>query len=166
MAELLDRDVVDRVLAIDWFVNCGHVFVPSGDLKVVAIDSWKAAKRHIQSPEWEAATLGASNMLSTHLYWTDVKEYSRKWNGTAIAANDFFNVDVHPKLVGIARANKLSTPFYEDVKRTLRGAFLERCFQHLNPPISFFSELLRVLEAGHYPCGWTQVWPEGELVVL
>ena len=45
------------------------------------------------------------------------------------------------------------------------GALMENSYVSSGHSVFFFLELLRVYEAGHFPCGWIGDWPSEELTV-
>ena len=70
-------------------------------------------------------------------------------------------------MLPIAQAHKLTKVFLTTVQWCLLGALLEDAYKECNPPVRFFTDLLDIYEAGHFPCGWVEgKWAEGKLVVL
>jgi hypothetical protein len=52
------------------------------------------------------------------------------------------------------------------VQSDIHGAWMENAYIESGHSAFFFLELLRVFEAGHFPCGWEGQWPQGTLLVF
>ena len=73
---------------------------------------------------------------------------------------------VYHNLEKFKRKNRLDNAFIDCVKRDLTFAIIEGTYK-MKQPKPFFSYLLKVYQAGHFPCGWVgEEPPQGKLLVL
>jgi len=162
----LNPELMERINNITWFQHIGEIVEPPPPIKFIQIPTWDEAPIYLHSDAWTDAKLEASNALSAFLSRYHKAE-DRKWNILAAASREFLKNEVEAHMLPIAQAHKLTKVFLTTVQWCLLGALLEDAYKECNPPVRFFTDLLDIYEAGHFPCGWVEgKWPEGKLVVL
>jgi hypothetical protein len=169
----LNSDITSHLENIDWFHRCGEPFTVPLSKAIQPVSSWQQARRHYEDIKWENFTLEARNTLSMHLGEYYPKEFER-WNDFARSGREFFKSKVEPNLVAVQQRHDLGEVFVAIVEWDLHSFLMEQTFRHCQPPVLFFSELMKVYEAGHFPCGWigkrwrtgSTQWPPGRLVVF
>ena len=163
---ILNPILLERIRNINWFQSVGEPVENSFDREIVNIREWEEAQTYFLSEVWEDAELQAQNALSAFLSQYHKTE-DRQWNKIVMASQEFLKSDVESKVLPFAEWHKLDKNFYATVRWSLVGAIREDAYKECNPPVRFFTDLLDIYEAGHFPCGWVEgKWPEGKLVVL
>ncbi|GLQ30008.1 hypothetical protein [Litoribrevibacter albus] len=165
MTKTIAEDIKERFRAIDFFRNCGgDVELP---FQVDRVSDWDAASQHFCDPEWENTTLEASNELTEFLHENFIEQY-RDWNDYADAGRAFINDELLEGMESWQSSKNLDSVFVDCVKWDLLHALL---FQQYKVELSgelpdFYGKLLSVYETGHYPCGWSDAYPDGVLVII
>ena len=155
--------------------------------KAVAVYSWEQAVELALSDEWEIACLEASNGLSMCLD-RDFRNRYQNWN-LHIAAIDKILIPIidpvairtireHQDVSLINKRFKLirdeddpppaeheSFLFRQVLLSTVSLACMEAEYSDLLP-LAFFSEMSAWYLAGHFPCGLTDEYPNGKLMVF
>ena len=163
---ILNPMLLERIRNINWFHKIGEPLGSSFDFEIVGIQTWDEAPIYLHLDAWTDAKLEAHNALTSFLSRSHKAEY-RNWNILAAASREFLKNEVEAHMLPIAQAHKLTKVFLTTVQWCLLGALLEDAYKECNPPVRFFTDLLDIYEAGHFPCGWVEgIWPEGKLVVL
>ena len=170
--------VPPRFLALtefqNWFKNCGETIVDPLPLSVPyrQIHSWDEAKHFLLADAWEIINEDEPNRLSQFLNDHHKRHFSDRWNLLAGAGTEFIEKELHKNiLMSLLRFTSMSTnmgaAIWNDIRRTLRMAYIEQGFMDLDPapPSPFFTPLLEVFALGHYPCGWENRQPGGNLVI-
>ena len=75
----IEKEILNRIRAIDWFSNSGNVINIQLDCDIKHVDSWKEAEKYYNQAIWEDKTLEAQNELTSYLFNKYRNEYS-KWN--------------------------------------------------------------------------------------
>lgn len=162
----LNPQITARMEAIEWFSHCGEPFDLPLDMDVLRISSWKQAIKCYHAPKWEDTTLEARNMLTGYLHKHHNARY-QQWNKITEAGREFLEAEIEPKLVAFQEQHNLDKAFLDTVRWDLLGAIMEDAYRDCDLPTLFFHDLLKVYEAGHFPCGWEGgPWPLGRLIVL
>jgi len=186
----LDAELLSRIENIDWFSQCGlpfedaaSFFAPpseagisqqsssvritvTSDTPVVPVWTWEQALKCCTDEQWDAVTLWFSNELSSYLFHHCLADYSARWNRIARTVNDWFPVAVAPKIHERLGEQQESNSVVQDILRTVRGAVMEQEYRSCGHSVTFFTSLLALLEAGHYPCGWQLTFPDGRMIVF
>jgi hypothetical protein len=159
-------DVTGRILAIDWFANCGKPAEFDLTMNFERVKSWPKAMQECKSRAWGYAKLEARNQLTVALHHLDKEKY-RSWN---TLTDEFKNEIVLPSTEKIWKPfqerHGLKIDFVHTVQWSILAAMMENAYMPCKHGSFFFLELLAVYEAGHFPCGWRGHWPNGELVVF
>ena len=162
----LNPVLLDKIRGINWFHSVGEPLIGLQPIDTIQIYTWKEATLHYLSDYWEDAELEAQNELSGFLSRYHKAE-DREWNKLNAAAREYLKNDVEEKFQPYALAHNLDKVFLSTLQWCLVGALREDAYRECNPPVRFFTDLLDIYEAGHFPCGWVEgKWPEGKLVVL
>lgn len=161
----VSSDIPRRLSEVDWFCNCGSP--PHLDLTMAlrAVDSWHAALESAATIDWENVELEAQNQLTMWLHGHDNDNY-QQWNVIVQSHKDtVLNPLIEETIRPFRVENALDEVLIAAVQWDILGALMENSYLHSGHSVFFFLELLRVYEAGHFPCGWIGDWPSGELIV-
>ncbi len=116
--------------------------------------------------EWADINMEAQNQLSMWLH-LHARQAFQSWNERVI---DFRRTLVNPLIEEswrpYQRRHGLDEFFVGNVERIVLSALMENSYLDAGHRCCFFLELLTVMEAGHFPCGWRGAWPEGALIVF
>lgn len=158
-------DIVARVRAIQWFVNCGAPCDFDLTMPVERVKTWPQAIKAMKSRAWENATLEARNQLTAFLSQHHPKR-DQEWN----KITDKLKRKVVTPLTEevwepFRQSRELDVKFVHSVQWNILAALMENDYMDCKHSCFFFHELLTVYEAGHLPCGWIGAWPQGKLVV-
>ena len=163
-------DFLERASRINWFSNSGQSLPSHGPMEIETARSWKAALDKSGSIAIANAWEEGRALITVELGLNHKLEY-RKWNDhvamghyqmeeTVFAKADAV-IDSMPEIA----ADDECVPFLKgQVRWDMVAAYMEQVYSHLVPP-RFYTLLFEVYEAGHYPCGWNEVWPNGKLWV-
>jgi len=163
---ILNPMLLERIRNINWFHKIGEPLGSSFDFEIVGIQTWEEAPIYYHSDLWEDAELEAQGELTTFLSRLHKAEY-QEWNKLNAASREFLKNEVEEKIMPFAHSHNLDKAFLSTLQWCLVGALREDAYKECNPPVRFFTDLLDIYEAGHFPCGWVEgKWPEGKLVVL
>lgn len=183
--------ISDRTLElIEEFRRCQHWFGQLGAPPiydtVVQAESLVSALRMYHSTRWRNICTEASNGLSMRLDRDFLDRYS-SWNEHVSSIDEVLVpiidpivlefIDAHPEIDGLRETFKLwrdpdePVPqphecliFRQTTLSALRMACLEAEYSDIIP-LAFFSEMSAWYLAGHLPCGLTDEYPNGKLVI-
>lgn len=158
-------NLVERLWAIDWFVNCGKPYKFDLTMTTVPVKTWPQAMKAHKTREWSNGILEARNQLGVFLF-THHRE-RRDWGPTAKRLKKEVIFPLQAKVwEPFQKRNALDIKLIHSLQWNVLMALLEDHFRDTNHHCYFCHELLIVYEAGHLPCGWIGQWPEGQLVVF
>lgn len=158
-------DLKPRIEAIEWFSHCGEPANVDLTMEICQVQNWAEAMKSCKSDAWLSAALEAKNQLTIFMSVHATERY-QQWNDLVDAyreaiVNQILNEKIRPFQTG----NSLEETLVWHVRGELTGALMENSFIDCGHSAFFSLELLRVYEAGHFPCGWERQWPEGRLLV-
>lgn len=158
-------DVPARVRGIDWFAHCGDDLSIDLSMPVHGVSNWKQAVEACKSEQWENVELEASNQLTQWLHDNRMQEY-REWN-EHVDAHKSTTIEpiVDTCIKSYIAKHNLDVTVLHSVQWAILKALMENTYIPTGHKEFFFLELLTVYEAGHFPCGWSGRWPNGQLVV-
>ncbi|MCR8984426.1 hypothetical protein NW801_04925 [Brevibacillus laterosporus] len=113
---------------------------------------------------WDNLKLQIRNSLTSSLHENWREEY-REWNNITMEAKSILNNGVLKKLSTHVQENKLGNSVYESIEWDLLCAMMEYAYSPYVEP-GFHSELIKVYESGHIPCGWKGTWSQGSLLIF
>ncbi|MGN6779607.1 hypothetical protein [Rhizobium sp.] len=150
---------LDKLDSVEWFVNVGK-----RDQSYAAyVNSWDTAIETCSALEWENLTLEAANQLRERI-GEKSKERSNQWNMVLKIVKPFSDALVRDKSEQIALRNKLPDTFLSCVRWDIFHLCMEAEYSDLVEP-GFFSSLSYYYFKGHFPCGFSGVFPEGKFIV-
>jgi hypothetical protein len=166
-AEVLDEFFLTEIRAIEWFSRCGRDISVDIPIALSRVESWEEAGRINAAPWWEDAMLEARNRLTEFLHATNLVRYQR-WNEIARTAKASCVLPLTAEVWRpLSLANGLSPMLEQSVQWNVLGAIMEHEYRDVPGRPIFFTHMLSLFRAGHFPCGWTDAeFPEGKLCVL
>ena len=160
---IIEKEIIDRICRINWFSNCGNSSDINTQLTIVEEVNWEKATKHSQGTYWEEITLEASNQLTEFLAVHSPAKY-KEWNKVVREVKEIIGRSAVPKITEYINQQGLSYTILDNAKWDIIGAIMEHTYRMEKEPF-FFLELLKVYEAGNFPCGWRGSWPNGKLIV-
>jgi hypothetical protein len=158
-------DLRARIARILWFVHCGDPLAVDLTMGYRQVPNWSEATQYCKSESWADAGREAQNQLTLFLATHDPDNYDR-WNDIAIGfKQDILGPLRKEKFAPYQAAQGLDEAVIWMVESDIQGAWMENAYIESGHSAFFFLELLRIFEAGHFPCGWEGQWPQGSLVV-
>ena len=161
----MDEAFARNLEAIDWFRSCGQT--PAGDLPFAAtpVASWDEAIERCSDLSWENTTLEARNELTAFLSVHSRRE-DQNWNVITEAAKARVITPLAERVwQPFATRVGLGKVFVDCVSWDVLAAVMEHEYRACTGRPEWFQQLLRVYQAGHFPCGWSGEWPSGRLWV-
>jgi hypothetical protein len=146
----------------DWFRSVGE---PIADATVPRIRSWKEAVALRTSRLQKNIANESANALTEKLCFEFPKRYHGKWNKLVTAVRKIWDPISATKIKKVMMDNKLNIAFVDSVNWDILFSCMELEYADLVPP-RFFKERLDWYLAGHFPCGWDGVFPDGRLIVF
>ena len=158
-------DLPARIEAIRWFSKCGEPLALDLTMEVESVRSWPTAMQACQSVAWENVELEALNQLRVWLHRNVGERYH--WNDIVDRhKTEVIAPLIKEKVVPFQLERGLDVTLVHSTSWDVLGALMENSYLDTHHPAHFFLELLRVYEAGHFPCGWLGNWPKGRLIVF
>ncbi len=163
----VDRNIIVRLRAIQWFANCGNG-PPQELCQIKNVSDAGLALTHFVSANWEDAKTEAQGDLSGYLSAIDYQAYGGMWNNLArevtILVEEAVERDLSEALSCRGWGEEMLKPIVVDLVRAVMEATYREKFR--KAPV-FFDTILAIYEADHLPCGWTGdmcEWPEGSIL--
>ncbi|HEX3047587.1 MAG TPA: hypothetical protein VHY08_22740 [Bacillota bacterium] len=156
------QEIYERIIKIDWFSNCGKEMNDIG-INYEQVKAWEMAVKKCKSTVWENIQIEAGNILTIALHdnWRD--KY-RMWNEITDQAKELLNAGVTPVITEFVNCHQLDIAVLHSIQWDILSAMMEHTYSPYVKP-GFYTELLKVYEAGHFPCGWKRKWPGGTLLI-
>lgn len=156
------QEIYERIAKIDWFSNCGKEINDIG-ISYEPMKDWKTAVQKCKSNVWESVQLEARNILTVALSNNWPNE-DRLWNEITDQAKELLNIGVIPVITEFVNHRQLDIAVLHSVRWDTLAAMMEHAYSPYVKP-GFYTELLKVYEVGHFPCGWKGKWPDGTLLI-
>ncbi|OAB38851.1 hypothetical protein [Paenibacillus glacialis] len=153
----------EKIAKIDWFSNCGNEINIITNLDFIHVNKWRDVEKNINS-NWDNLKLHIRNSLTSSLHENWREEY-REWNNITLEAKSLLKNGVLNELSTFIQENKLKNSVYESVEWDLLTAMMEYAYSPY-VKLGFHTELFKVYESGHIPCGWKGKWPQGSLLIF
>jgi hypothetical protein len=162
--------IIGKLESIRWFELVGQECDITTSMSIVRMKSWQKALQTRNLNDTSNAFLEGVNHLTHELSFHFRKE-SRKWNDYAGECRVILEEDIYPVVDSIIDStpelNEIEAGVYtlrDSVRWDLSHIVMEHVYSDLVPP-RLYTLLLEVYQAGHFPCGWDEVWPNGKLWV-
>lgn len=161
----MDQGLKERLDAINWFGQVGGSAVVDIPFQVVQTPDWQQALAQCPLETWQDIQLAASNRLTGFFHGNYCDRY-HGWNDVAREAKaSAVSVLAGGKWASFAESRGFPRGFVDSVSWDILFAIMEYEYGDCQGRPSFFLHLLRVYEAGKFPCGWDGRWPMGSLIV-
>jgi hypothetical protein len=150
---------LDKLDSVEWFVNVG-----SKDQDHVGyVNSWNEAIKSCSTSDWGNLTLEAANQLRERI-GEKSRERLNQWNAILKTVKPFSDALVKDKSEDISISHRLPDAFLRCVRWDIFHLCMEAEYSDLVEP-AFFSCLSLYYFRGHFPCGFSGVFPQGQLIV-
>ena len=147
-----------------WFRNAGSQ-VANSDEHLLFLSNWPDAFTACRAESWEQICRVTANLLFEQVAKVDPEE-AQEWQ-LAVAEMFQATADLLPrKAVDVIQTQTPSPVFVTSLAWTVQHALLEAEFLGDRGP-GWYGGLADWIVKGHFPCGWSGVWPKGgRLIVL
>ena len=147
-----------------WFRNAGTMAANS-DNRTLFLSNWPDAFTACRAESWEQICRVTANLLFEHVAKIDPQE-AREWQ-EAVAEMFQYTADLLPrKAIDVIQTQTPTPVFISTLAWTVQHALLEAEFCGGTGPL-WYGALADWIVKGHFPCGWSGVWPKGgRLIVL
>ena len=156
--------VLEKLNQVDWLSQCGQP-QPSYAVPCIAVKSWNDASRLCSDAAWESISEKASGELTEYLSSRFPIRYQGVWNKTVRELRPKIENAIMPKLMAIQREKGFAEGVINCIRWDVLYAVMTGVYLDCNPP-EFYLQLFDIYESGHFPCGWSGVWPQGSLQVF
>lgn len=162
--------VVTLMKDVQWFVNVGSPLTVHAEVQIEAVNSWERALRIRGRNAASNAFLEGVNYLTkeTGLYF---RQENRLWNTFADEGREALETEIFPTVDAAIDGNaeitntSVGADFLKgSIRWDLIHIILEHVYSDLVPP-RFYALVFDVYRAGHFPCHWDEVWPNGKIWV-
>ena len=109
--------------------------------------------------------------MLTNIIGLQYRSEYRKWNTIAAEGREALEIEVFPTVDAVIDGNceianaSVGVDFLKgSVRWDLIHIILEHVYSDLVPP-RFYALVFDIYRAGHFPCHWDEVWPNGKLWV-
>ncbi len=161
----MDEVFARELEAVDWFAACGQSLAIGLPFQVSRVGSWAEAIEHCSDQSWEDVTLEAQNRLTVFLHNHHRNDYQR-WNAIVDTAKTRVVTPLMDRVWRpLAERNGFGKALVDCASWDVLGAIMEHEYQRFRKRPEFSLHLLQVYRAGHFPCGWSEEWPDGRLLV-
>lgn len=150
---------LDKLDSIEWFVNVGK----KDQKQVEFVNSWDEAIGSCSASDWENLTLEAANQLRERIREKS-KERLNQWNSVLKTVKPFSDALVDDKVSIVVAFNGLPGDFIRCVKWDIFHLCMEAEYSDIVDP-AFFSSISYYYFSGHFPCGFSGIFPQGRFVV-
>jgi hypothetical protein len=151
--------MLDRLEKAAWFSRAGKQDRSDG----VAVTSWPEAIEYCRSFEWEDFQLEALNQFREYIAERSMERLNL-WNATLREVRKITGPLTSAKIAIVVRENGLPKWFEGQVSHDISLFCMETEYADMCPP-SLYTRMGYWYIDGHFPCGWSGVFPEGNLVV-
>jgi hypothetical protein len=163
--EFTESDLPAPIRAIKWFSRCGMPITAKASIPIRRAVDWGQAIALSKSDNWENTELEAQNQLTIWLC-RNVPDQYQKWNDFVRQHKvDTITPIIEPAIKSFCRDQSIDESILNCVQWDILGALMENSYLYTGHKVFFFLELVMIYQAGHFPCGWTGRWPDGELYV-
>lgn len=161
---MLDSAFLAELEEIRWFSRSGEPFTPELPFATKPVASWQEAMEYCSGPEWEQTTLEARNRLTEFLHQHGKARYQH-WNAiTQSAKRQCIEPLTREIWQPFAEENSLGPMFNPSIQWDVLAAIMEHSYRETPDRPAFFSYLLAIYKAGHFPSGWESGdYPDGRL---
>ncbi|MGE7942879.1 hypothetical protein ACQKNB_12405 [Lysinibacillus xylanilyticus] len=153
----------ERIIKIKFFSKCGETSIINTHFNYKFAKNWNEVEKNCND-KWDNIKLKARNKITSSLH-ENWREQYREWNNITDEANLFLNEDVLPRLFQYLKDNGLNENIYESIEWDLLSSMMEYSYSPYTG-VGFYTELLKIYESGHIPCGWIGKWPEGKMLIF
>ncbi len=162
----IDDEILNLIYNIHWFENCGKTsdLLLNYDYKFI---SKTEMKRSFSGVKWN----NLENNEFNNLYdWFKTSSICLDWERSVREIRKY-EMPKFDKLVNIG-LNKIFPHefksvldnFHYDLLMIIMQLTISKRFKSDEKPI-FYNELLKVYQAGNFPCGWKGKFPNGNLLI-
>lgn len=155
--------VLKRLEGCDWFSNVGtNNGIPEGSI-VALLSSWNEAIESCSSLEWDNLCLEAANQYRQRI-GEQAPDRLRDWNNKIMSVRP-----IADRLASkIIEEYCVDSDIREVLVNTLRWDIVHICLEYeyadIYPP-GYYASQAFWYSTGHFPCGWSGAFPEGNLII-
>lgn len=151
-----------RIKEIKFFSKCGEKTIINTHFDYKFVNSWNEVEKSCND-RWDNIKLEARNKITSYLH-ENWREQYREWNTVTLEAKYFLKEDVLLRVFQFIKDKDLDENVYESIEWDLLSVMMEYYYRPYTG-YGFYTELLKIYENGHIPCGWKGKWPEGKMLI-
>jgi hypothetical protein len=148
-----------RLRKAHWFSRAGVIDTDAADV----LRSWFHAIESCSSQEWQQLCLEAANQYRARLSEKSPIRFE-KWNNIVLAVKPLAQSLVREKTKQVIEENDLPQIFCDTVDWDILHLCMEAEYADVYPP-GFFASQGYWYAKGHFPCGWSGEFPNGQLII-
>lgn len=163
MKMVLDKEIKEKLLEIDWLVHCGNQEVIGITNNYVYIKDTEDIRKMLKSVKWDNICNKAIGDLTEYLSIHHSKKY-HFWNPMvdeakdSIIANNSDIVKERCKILGIPEE------MFYNIRMDIVNIALAYSYKEYYES-EFYKDMLKIYELGHLPCGWVGSYSNGKFKV-
>ena len=162
----LDKQFIDKLIRIDWFINCGKDIPCEYGVK---LKSGTEAIDNIMNVRWQNIILDNRGDLTAQLSMRSCKgegkEY-QEWNKLVREIKESYMPDlerVWNERLSTRELNK--SEVLADIRFNVLALIMVDVYKSIIPVTAFWKNLLEIYEAGYLPCGWKGKKADGKFMI-
>ena len=144
----------------EWFASVGR----REHTTVHYVDSWESAVMEATAATYDDLKLAAANGFRRKLAEVTVGSDIGGWNQVVREIKRVVEQEIEERVGRVRIRNDLKGELVSVVKWDVVGGLAQAAFYDYVPN-GFYLGLLYWYRAGHFPCGWRGVHPQGRLVI-
>lgn len=160
----LNKNLIDEVLAINWFENCGNSDKTVLNMDCVIINEINKVEKNLNACRWENICLEACNQLTSYLVKNNPQAYNTFWNVGVreIKSSVLPNVinKIQDKCIELCLPENTIDYVKMDIVSMIMVLSYREYFQS-----NFYEEMLLIYKNGFFPCGWKGKFLDGKFEI-
>lgn len=161
----LTQDIVEVINSIPWFTQCGVVETIETTLSSRQVGSWADAEKSFSDSSWEVIGTEAQGDLTEYLSVNHADKYQGQWNNLVKQVRPIVNENVAENARRFQKSQGIGPVFVDCVQWDVLNGSMALIYEDCKPP-SFYLDVMKIYQSGHFPCGWDGEWPNGSLLYI
>ena len=160
----MDKEIIKRLLQIDWLSNCGSMDILDIKNDYTYIKRSKEIEKSLENCKWENVGLKASGDFTEYLSLNHPEE-DRYWNQLVSEAKEKIIVNINQSIISKCCELEIPPHMVDYINWDIVTIAVIYSYKRYYESV-FYSDLLKIYEAGHLPCGWIGRYPKGKLKIF
>lgn len=161
----LTQDIVEVINSIPWFTQCAVVETIETTTSSRQVGSWADAEKSFAGSSWEDIGTEAQGDLTEYLSVNHADKYQGQWNNLVKQVRPIVNENVAENARRFQESQGIGPVFVDCVQWDVLNGSMALIYEDCKPP-SFYLDVMKIYQSGHFPCGWDGEWPNGSLLYI